>query len=103
MLHPWHSYCCSSIKKATGLATKMTAAATDPSVSHRAEHDLEKGRRLAAAAMDRIGSETTGIDTGMAAADAITKAVQVPSKGSAKFATDVGLMTGRLATYRPTP
>jgi hypothetical protein len=81
----------------------MTAAATDPSVSHRAQQDLEKGRRLAAATQGPYFSETTGLDAAMAASNAINKAVQTPSKGSAKFATDVGISTGRLATHRPTP
>jgi hypothetical protein len=93
-----------STKKATGFAVKMTAAATDLSVNHREQHDLEqRGRRLAAANIGAYGSETTGLDTAMAASNAIAKAVQTPSKGSAKFATDVGTMTGRLATLRPTP
>jgi hypothetical protein len=35
---------CRSVNKATAIGTKMTAAATDPTVSHREEQMIEAGK-----------------------------------------------------------
>lgn len=53
-------------------------------------------RRLAAAANYRPDVGT--MDTELASAAAITKAVNKPSMGSAKFATHVGISEGKVAS-----
>jgi hypothetical protein len=42
-----------SVNKATAIGTKMTAAATDPTVSHRAEHMIDANKAGARRLMAR--------------------------------------------------
>jgi hypothetical protein len=52
------------------------------------------GRRLAGNYRDDVG----GLDASMAASAAIAKAVKTPNMSGAKYATDAGLATGRVAS-----
>jgi hypothetical protein len=77
----------------------MASAATNAATKHGGSHALDaavSGRRLAAAANYRPDVGT--MDTELASAAAITKAVNKPSMGSAKFATHVGISEGKVAS-----
>jgi hypothetical protein len=52
------------------------------------------GRRLT----DTYRNDVSALDAGMAASAAIAKAVKTPNMGGAKYATDAGIATGRVAS-----